>query len=200
MHKISFKGYTNIVSAQNIPWGNTNISYIAAKLDDNNEKDLLTFREIRKLQGYPEGLANDDIITIVHVSEPKTDTFYYSGKAMCWGEQLKIVEEEYIPQLLSRNQFKLLEKAHLKAYTLLASLTKRMSYDKFENENSDIKRVVQTLYNDFRAIKERATYRLFSDADAFELTSAGCLKKTKFQPLAAKFNEIIMQTMTAYFK
>lgn len=200
MHNISFKGYTNIVSAQNIPWGNSKVSYIAAKLDDNGEKDLTQFREIRKLQGYPEGLQNDDIVTIIHVADPRSETFYYSSKPMCWGEQLKIVEKEYIPQLLSKIQFKHLEKAHLKAYTLLASLTKRMYDDKFENEDSDIKRVIQTLYNNFCSIRERATYPLFSDSEAFELTSVGCLKKTKFQPLARIFNKKIAQTMTEYFR
>ena len=49
-------------------------------------------------------------------------------------------------------------------------------------------------------LKQRATYRLFSDKEAFELTSAGCLKLTKFQPLAEIFNKKIARTMTAFFK
>ena len=199
MHNISFKGYSNIVSAQKINIGALETSYIALKLDDNGEKDLSKLREIRKLQKYPANYKNDDILTLIHVTDKKYEELYFSENLMCWGEQLKVLKDEYVPQFVKKEEFKKIEQAHMKAYTLLAGLTKRMSQDKFENEDGDIKRVIQTLYRNLQLIGSK-DLRIFNKAEAFELTSAGCLKLSKFQSLAAKFNKKIASTMTAYFR
>lgn len=200
MNNVSFKGYTNVISARNVQLGDKLINYIAMKLDDNGEKDLTKLREIRKLQGCPDNLPNNDILTFIHVDDTYAESIYFSDKGMCWGEHLKVVEEEFVPKFLSKATYKRIETAHLKAYTLLASLTRRMANDKFENEDTDIKRVIQTTFTNLKNIKKRASYRVFSDQEAFELTSVGCLKQTKFQPLAEIFNNKIARTMKAFFK
>ena len=199
MHNISFKGYSNIVSAQKVNIGPLETSYIAFKLDDNGEKDLSKLREIRKLQKYPANYKNDDILTLIHVTDKKYEDLYFSENLMCWGEQLKVVKDAYVPHPVKKEEFKIIEQAHLKAYTLLASLTKRMAQDKFENEDADIKRVIQTLYKNLQIIG-RKDLRVFDRDEAFELTSVGCLKISKYQSLAAKFNKKIASTMIAYFR
>ena len=199
MNNISFKGYSNIVSAQKVNIGALETSYIAFKLDDNGEKDLSKLREIRKLQKYPPDYKNDDILTLIHVTDKKYEELYFSENLMCWGEQLKVLKDEYVPQHFKNVEFKKIEQAHLKAYTLLASLTKRMAQDKFENEDVDIKRVIQTLYKNLQVIGSK-DFRIFDKEEAFELTSVGCLKISKFQSLAAKFNKKIASTMIAYFR
>jgi hypothetical protein len=199
MNNINFKGYSNIVSADGIPTGNFRISYLAMKLDDEGEKDLTKLKQIRKLQGYPAGIKNEDIITFTHFTNGKIEDIYFNEKPMCWGEQLKIVQEEYIPKFISQDKYKELESAHLKAYTLLASLTKRLSFDKFENEDSDIGRVIQTLHKNLISMK-KGNIPLFDYKSAFNITGIGCLKQYKYQPLAEKFNKMIMSTMSNFFR
>ena len=114
MNNVSFKGYTNVISAQNLPLGDKYISYLAMKLDDNGEKDLTKLREIRKTQGYPDGLPNDDILTFIHVDDPYAESIYFSEKGMCWGEHLKIVREDFVPKILSEKKYNMIEATHLK--------------------------------------------------------------------------------------
>lgn len=199
MININFKGYSNVISVEKVPLGNIETSYLAFKLDDNGEKDLSKLREIRKLQRYPENYKNDDILTLIYVTDYKTDEIYFSENRMCWGEQLNIVRDEYVPQFINSEEYERIESAHIKAYSLLASLTKRMKYDKFENEDSNIKRVIETIYRNLQLIGGK-NYRIFGQKAAFELTSLGCLKQFKFQSLASKFNKKIAQTMIEFFK
>ena len=199
MYNISFKGYSNIVSLHKANIGGLETSYIALKLDDNGEKDLSKLREIRKLQNYPANYPYDNILTLVHVTDGRYEDLYFSENHICLGEQLKVVKDEYVPKFVKNDEFKKIEEAHLKAYTLLASLTKRMSFDKFENEDMDIKKVIQVLFRNLQLIG-RNDFCIFNRDEAFELTSAGCLKMSKFQTLASKFNKKIVETMTAYFK
>ncbi len=199
MQNVSFKGYTNILSAFKVPVGHFEISYIAAKLDDTSEPDLTKLRELRKLQGYPDNLPNDDVLTCIHISDGKSEAIYFGDKQMCWGDNLKDVYEHYVPEFMSENEYKRLEKAHLKAYTLLASITKRMSFEKFDKEDENIKKVISALNNNLLRLKAKA-YQLFDQKDAFELVSVGCLKTFKFQPIANKFNKKIAMTMAEFFK
>ena len=199
MQNVSFKGYSNIISAFKVPVGVLKTSYIAMKLDDTDEPDLTKLREIRKIQGYPDNLPNEDILTVIHISDERNEALYFGGKLMFWGEHLNEICDKYVPEFMSEPRYKKLEKVHMKAYTLLASLTKRMTVDKFENEDSDIKRVISVLNQNLSNLKHKAYY-IFDDRDAFELTSVGCLKTFKFQPIAKKFNKKIASTMAAFFK
>ena len=199
MHNITFKGYTNVLAIQKVPVDDMVTSYIAVKLNDEGENDLTKFREIRKLQGLRQNPENDDILTMIHVANNYSEDIYFCDKSLCWGEQLNIAREKYIPQIISESKFKDLESLHLKIYTLLASLTKRMTNDKFENEDGDMIRVIKTLLINLQKLN-RYEFNLFSTKEAMELTVMGCKKMYRFQSLAAKFNKKIMQTMTAYFK
>lgn len=154
INNINFRGYSNILSANRIHLGGLETSYIAMKLDDIGEKDLSTYKQIRKMQGYPDALQNEDILTLIHLTDGRSEDIFFGNKGMCWGDQLLTVRNEYIPKFLSKEKYKKIEEIHLKAYTLLASLTKRMAYDKFENEDKNMKRVVDTLFNNLQSIKK----------------------------------------------
>ena len=199
MLNVSFKGYTNIISAEKVQVDGMITSYLAMKLDDEGENDLTKLRELREMQGYPPNLRNDDILTLTHVQYNNSEDIFLSEKQMCWGEQLRTIKEDLVPDYVPKSYYDKIEAAHLKAYTLLANLTKRMSFDKFENEDINIKRVIETVNLNLLQLHSRH-HRLFNMKEAFELTSVGCLKYFKFQPLAAKFNRKITETMTAFFR
>ena len=151
------------------------------------------------MQGIRESLPNEDILTLIHVSDNKAEEIFLSDKLMCSGEDLEKIRETYIPNIISNKRYEALEAAHLKAYTLLASLTKRIKFAKFENEDENYRRVVETIMNNLSNIEIHG-FRLFNRNEAFELTAAGCLKHFKIQPLASKFNRKIAETMAVFFR
>ena len=199
INNINFKGYSNIISANRVYLSGLETSYIAMKLDDIGENDLSKYKQIRSLQGYPEGLKNEDILTFFHMTDGRNENLYFGNKAMCWGDQLLTIRDEYIPKFVSKGKYKNIEDLHLKIYTFLANITKRLANDKFENEDNDMKRVVETVYNNLKNLKI-GNYLIYEPTEAFELTSVGCLKKSKFQPLARAFNKKIVETMTHFFR
>ena len=199
MNNINFRGYSNILSVKNIKIGDLYTSYIGMKLDDNNGyKDLSELKKLHELQGHKERFNNDDILTITYTASESSEDLFFCEKSMCWGEQLKIIKDEYIPKFITRDKYKQLENIHLKAYTLLASLTKRMSYDKFENEDQNITRVIDALNKNLRILR-KGEFILFDKNETFELLCAGCLKHFKFQSVAKDLNKIISRSMTNFF-
>ena len=202
MNNISFKGYSNIVAAKNVKVGNLYTSYIGVKLDDNDEyKDLSSLKKIHELQGVQGSFNNNDILTLTHIADEnsKYEYMYLGSKSVWWGEQLKIIKDEYVPEYISQKSYKKIEEIHLKVYTLLASLTKRMSFDKFENEDENYKRVLECLNINLKNMRI-GEFLLFNQNEAFELLSIGCLKHTKFQNVAKGFNKVLSLSMTNFFK
>ena len=199
MDKISFKGYSNIISAYKVPIGGYTTSYLAMKLDDEGKKDLTKFKELRKELGYPEGLANEDVLMITHLTDGLTEDIYIGEKGICTGEQLLYTREKFVPRFFNQKKFKEIENIHLKIYTFLADLTKRLSYEKFENENSNVKEVIKTVYKNLQNIN-KVGFLFFDQREAFNLTSIGALKQDSFQKMARSLNRKIVETMTEFFR
>ena len=201
MNNINFKGYTNIISAHNIPTNGIYTTYLAMKLDDEGgHNDLSTYKNLRKLAGYPDGLKNEDILTFIYATDNNTsENFYFGEKGFCTGEQLEFAQKKLMPNILSKEKYSDFEKTHLKIYTFLADLTKRLSNEKFENEDENIKRVIKVLFSNLQKIA-KGNFLLFDYKEAFELTVIGCLKQFKFQKIACKFNKKIIETMTEFFR
>lgn len=201
MNNVSFKGYSNIISAHNLPAEGFYTTYIAMKLDDEGgHDDLSTYKNLRKLAGYPEGLKDEDILTFTYVTDKKiSEDFFFGEKSFCTGEQLEYAREKLVPNILSKKKYSNFEIVHLKIYTFLADLTKRLSNEKFEKEDENMKRVIQVLFSNLQKINKLG-FRLFDGKEAFEFTSVGCLKHFKFQKIAWKFNRKIAETMTEFFR
>jgi len=200
IEKISFKGYSNIISAGDVLLGGTKTTYLAMKLDDKNEyKDLTKYKEIRNLLGYSKGLENEDILTLVHVTDGITEDIFLGDRGICTGEQLLYAREKFIPSFFNRKTYRDIVTKHIKIYTFLASLTKRLSNEKFENEDENIKKVIGTIFANMQKLNKLG-YCFFDKKEAFELTSVGALKQDKFQKTAKRFNKKIAETMTEFFR
>ena len=199
MDKLSFKGYSNILSAYKVPVGGYTTSYLAMKLDDEGKKDLTKYKQLRKEMGYSQGLMNEDILIITHLTDGLTEDVYLGEKGICTGEQLLYAKEKFVPRFFDQKKYKEIESTHLKIYTFLADLTKRLSNEKFENEDSNVKEVIKTVYKNFQKIR-KAGFVLFDKLEAFNLTSVGALKQDKFEKTARSFNKKIVETMTEFFR
>ena len=107
--------------------------------------------------------------------------------------------EKFVPRFFNQKKFKEIENIHLKIYTFLADLTKRLSYEKFENENSNVKEVIKTVYKNLQNIN-KVGFLFFDQREAFNLTSIGALKQDSFQKMARSLNRKIVETMTEFFR
>ena len=200
MNKVSFKGYSNILSVCNIPVNGFKTTYITMKLDDEGEeKDLTKYKQIRAELGYPKELKNEEILTLTYVTDGTTENFYIGEKGISLGDQLIYIRENFVPRFLSNQEYNKMEALHLKIYTFLANLTKRLSNENFENEDNNIKNVIQDIFNNLTKIR-KGIFPIFDSQDAFKLTLIGTLKQDKFQKTAWKLNRKIVETMTEFFR
>ena len=192
---LNFNGFSNIVALSRSQVGNKYISYISAKLDNKGEPDLDRYQKIREQQGLLANKETDNVATFVYVldKDQNKETLYFHEKPMFWGDELKALGEEYVPKLMSAENYKNEENIHMKVYTLLASLTKRMSNMKFNNEDASLKDVLERLYKSLNHI-------ISDQREAMDLLRCGCLKLDPFQYLASDFNRAVVHTMKQFFK
>ena len=196
-NNISFQGYNNVMYA--FDSNNSNDKYVASmSLQLNNEdgfNDLLEYKKLREMNDSIANPTRDDILTLTYIIDKKQnkEQLFLNSKEMYWGDELRALGEKFVPKLLSQVNYKREEAVHMKAYTLIASLTKRLAYAQFDNENGDKGMVIQGMFN--------SLYKLFQNQhDAFRLTELACSKKYKFQGFAEGLNKGIVRTMNLFFR
>ena len=196
-NNITFKGYKNILCAYNVPISKTQYAtYMSMQLNDDDEyKDLSEYLKVKKLQGFLSNQKNDDVLTLTYVMDFKnpSEHLFLDQKELYLGHELRTIEDKYIPKLMTKEKYEHEKKIHMKVYTLLASLTNRMQYEKFDNEDINRVDVIKRMFNTMYAI-------LKNEKDAFRLTEIACLKKVRFQDLALAFNKGIAETMAKFFR
>ena len=128
MNKISFKGYENVYAGTVVnPDINSKLTVLSVKLNDNDGyADLSEFKKLKELAAPGHYLSRSDVMTFIHQSTPLEDTIYVGDKMYLTGTELKTLGQCGIPQMLSKQEFADVEKEHLKLFTLITSLTKRM--------------------------------------------------------------------------
>ena len=125
--------------------------------------------------------------------EKRNDHLYLDIKEMYWGDELLTIKENYIPKIMSQERYKQEESLHMKAYTLLASLTKRMMFDAFDKEDGGRVKVIERMYNTIYALVK-------NQQEAYRIVETACLKRVKFSDVAAGFNKGIADTMSRFFR
>ena len=192
---LNFYGFSNIVALTRSQVGDKYISYISAKLDNIGEPDLERYQKIREQQGLLANKETDNIATFVYICDKSKnkETLYFQEKPIFWGDELKTLGEKYVPKLMSEENYKKEENIHMKVYTLLASLTRRISNMKFNNEDAGLKNVLERLYKTLNHITS-------DQRETMELLKCGCLKLDPFQDLASDFNRAVVHTMKQFFK
>lgn len=173
---LSFKGYENLVS-YSIVDENLHLGYMAMKL--NNEqgaKDLEKFQEIQK------SLFKDSPMTEYLVFT----TFNKPGK-----EDLFFINDKRIN--LDKPQSKEEEKVIVKLCTLLASLTKRISYVDHHPENREKHKTLEALlFNLYKILKKPDVVH--------SLEWLGACKAVKHYITAEYINDKIDKKMITYLK
>ena len=197
LNNISFRGYNNILCAFDST--DSNAKYVASMSmqlnDEDGVSDLTEYKKLKYMQSSVANPSNDDVLTITYVIDKtkNTEHIYLNTKEMYFGDELRYIGEKYVPKIMSQENYKLEETLHMKAYTLLASLTRRLMYAPFNKENENLSSVIISMYNTLS--------RVFNDEkSAFRITELAGLKKYKFQDFAEGLNKRIDRTMKLFFR
>jgi hypothetical protein len=117
---------------------------------------------------------------------------FIDNQVLFWGHELGWLRDNR-PAAMQLNEYKKLEAINLKAYTLIASLTKRMIYDKFNHNDNGINNVIRS----FMRVMTKFTK---DDNASFDVLQHAFSTKFPFQETAEKFNQTCINTMTKFFR
>jgi len=200
---INFKGFNNIICTDNTVAGNKRITYLSFQLNDEGINDLSSFKYLQTMHGYFGDKKPTDTVTFSYVTDigNKWDSMYIYHKPLLLGEELRKIEDKYIPKFISEDNYKKIKAVHMRAYTLLASITKRLANKNLDFEDIGRMNVMKETFENLKNMTYiKSSEKLFTEQEAFNLLETGCLKQFKFQEVASKFNKAIIATMEHYFK
>ena len=187
---IRFSGYSNIIANSIKGSNNASIDFIAMKLDDNGEKDLTRFREIKKMMDLSPETIEKDVLTYTNcIHNHIGEVGIFSKNMLNCGEGLLIAQQELKPQ-----EYKELERFTLKAYTFVANLTKRIMHDTMLGniDTSHMGDVYQ------EALTRVST--LFADrGDAIDFISSCSTDRRKIKLTSETINKKIKKSLSVLF-
>jgi len=187
---IRFSGYSNIIATSMQGSNDTSIDFIAMKLDDNGEKDLTKFRQIKKIMDLPAEEIEKDVFTYINCIHNQIGEVGIFSKIMLnCGEGLLIAKEE-----LSPKDYKDLEQFTLKAYTFVANLTKRIFKDESVHNTtpSDIEYVKDEAYNNVGRLFMKKT-------EACDFIKESSIEKQDVNEIAKIINKKISKSLKCIF-
>lgn len=151
----SFQGFKNLIY-DDIKGKEARITFFATQLTDEGTKDLSKMRECMRASLFAkEHDLKRDVLSMVvfdsvYFSEPMA---YFNTEHLSSAKDLKGLEKECL--LLKNNsieKFKKEEKFSIKAFTLLAKLTRDISEISLVDKDEDSAKVSMTLLEDFRKL------------------------------------------------
>ena len=186
----NFKGCTNVIGLKNALIGDSFVTYISTKLNNEVTPDLDRFHEICKIKNLlPEG-ENSDVLTFMYKFnvETKKDGLFLQNKRLCWGDELARLGQKH-----SDEEYKLFEDFHIKMYTFLADITKRLSNQKFPLKDNDLANVLKNTFSSL-------SHNVKSEQKGYYLLRAGLMGISPFQEASGALNRTIVLTMKKFFK
>ena len=196
----SFTGYSNVLAKVKTGKSDLKTYFITAQLNDIGEKDLTKFKslmwDINKASGNNNVLNEySDIITITYKYSGSKDIeiLLLDNFELSKARELKSLEQNSIKEN-KYDLYKLVEQLHMKVYTFLAQLTKRMSMDnsvqKFDGNNihhiSGVHGILEDRFLSEQRANEEICGLLFAQSDSFKQVSR-------------RINKVIDDTMRDFF-
>lgn len=186
-NNINFNGYKNIIS-DDLQASAGRLIYFSAQLNNEGEKDLDNYRRLIDSNPIFYRSSDNDIINCIYISRGGHDRISLNLRPLAWGEELKNISREVAPGVYKKE-----EPAFLKAYTLLASLTRRMMNNNLCMKDNKIVDVFKQTIETFTKIE-------CNNKAAFELVESSLLQNKPFDKLAFFINRRIQQSMNVLFK
>lgn len=187
VNKINFLGYKNAVH-NNIKANGLHLMFLSVQLNDDGVKDLSEFRKFQQ----QEGLSGDnDILNVLYSKiNGRQEYLFFDNKAMYFGPELRDLWEK------NRNSeaYKKEEKAILKAYTLLASLTKRMMQNGLCTKDASFTSVLKSAMNSYMQIFSQ------NPSSVFTLIQESVLENKSLEKTAEAFNKLVDRNMKIFLR
>ena len=193
--KTSFKGFKNIIANKiSSSYNDNGIAYVSMQLNDEGTNDLTQYKALKTMLELPQEDIDCDVITFTHMKrEGKSSLLIMNNQNLLLGEELRFIRENPSKFKLTPSEYKKEEKICLRAYTFLASLTKRMMNTNLSSTDSEMGKVIKETHKTFTII-------LRNPHTAFELINNGLLSLVHFQEIAADLNKTIAKTMHIFLK
>ena len=116
----TFTGYKNILSADNMNSG-CRLTVLAGELDNKGTQDLAEYHKLGRLAARFDIEPKDKNFVLMHLSAPSGASMSLNNTVLYTGRHLKELRT-----IVPDDIFKPQEAAALKAYTLFASITRRL--------------------------------------------------------------------------
>ena len=172
-----FKGFKNVVSHTDyLNDGTTTVSYMSMELDNIGQSDLDEWQLLQR-----ELMNKDEISDYVVISQTNNEII----NILTMDESLICPEATVMS---SREEL-----LHIKAISLIASLTKRIQTFEFTTETKDLHKVVAKTITMLSKLFHSEEYGGY-------LSIAGAMKKVKHYKTAELINSQIAKRMAIYFK
>ena len=187
INNTNFNGYKNVIH-NDVSQDNIRFTFLSMQLNDNGVKDLAELRKIQQLQNLD---TNNDVLSLFYSKKSGSkEFFYFNGNPLFLGGELRNLWE----LCSDRDAYKLEEKAALKAYTLIASLTKRMMNSGLPGTDNSFPHVVKSTMESFMKIFTS------SPAGVFNLIQGSILENKQLEKTAAVLNSIVDKNMKIFLK
>lgn len=189
-NNLNFKGYKNFLGFDSSSPNGSRASYFTLQLNDEGNKDLSEFREILKLMGRKDKELENDVINYVYVQAQDGSGCMFLNKYPLYDTTelkklaCKMPKSEYIKE----------ERCTIKAYTLLANLTKRMMHNDLITHDAGMNKVITTTMECLGNIFNN------DSAQAFHVIQMSCANPPKANKLGTYINTTIHKEMVKFFK
>ncbi len=188
INKTNFNGYKNVIHNDfSFPEGRFMFMSVQLNNEDGIE-DLKALNTIQRIQGMEQP---SDVMNIFYSKKPaQKNFFFFNGKPLFLGYELRSLWEH-------RDQienYKTEENAALKAYTLIASLTRRMMYNGLSQKDRSYPKVVQSAMETYMKIFTT------NPASIFNLIQHSIIENKSVERTAEAFNRLVDRNMKIFFK
>ena len=188
-NNINFRGYKNFIGCD-YSVQNDSVHFISMnlQLDNKGTPDLDNFKQIQELMGHGEKSLEKDVVQCVYTKIGNDECLFFNDEPLYEGDELKKLSKK-----LPKQDFAKIEKAHLKAYSLFASITRRIMQNDLINRDKYISSTISQCLDSFKKF-------LKEPKEAFELLNSCMLKPPKPGLVARKINYGVDKAMRNYFK
>lgn len=191
----NFTGYTNIFAGDIKGQAPQRTLTLSVLLDNRGTRDLARYKELKDFAGMTDSKYNNEVLTVFYSRINKDNHFLFmNDKRLLWGEELKNISE-CLENSFQQQNYKELEKIHIKIYTFLADITRRI----FEGNSG--KFLDNNLYRTLIYTERNLTNVLSNHETTIDIIRHGLYTEEADVPKIAKsLNHKIAVTMTKFFK
>jgi len=185
---ITFKGYKNIITNDIIFNDKSRMAFIATQLNDIGSPDLAELKKINEMSFLDTN--NDVLIMLYSKYRTMPQRLFFGDKSLYLGDELLSLQEE----CGDTYNYKREEKASMKAYTLMASLTKRMMQNPLYTKDADFSKVFHGLFTYFSDALSKNSMHIF------ETIQDAVMNGKPLDMTASFFNDFVNINMKKFFK